>query len=263
MRVLAVFFLLCVGSLTAAAQVPALLSHRAVYHLGLARADSASGIVGARGLLVMEWINVCDGYAFTQRIRNELHQTDDKYTADLIVSTWEASKGDSFRFNSRHIVNDKTVKETRGLSTLSEAKRVARFEKPEQRAIVLSAGTMFPTQYALHLIDRATLGEKFVQVPVFDGSSVDGLQRTSAVIIRDLPPGSYEGSGAAVLGPLRSWRVQVAYFKYSDLASDSQPEYEITYRLFENGVSTDVVLDYGDFALKGALKQLEALPTDC
>ena len=263
MRVLAVLLILCIGSLTAAAQAPTLLSHRAVYHLGLARADSGSGVVSARGLLVMEWTNACDGYALTQRIRNELHQTDDEYTADLIVSTWEASKGDSFRFNSRHVVNDKTVEETRGLSTLSEGKRVARFEKPKRKAIALSAGTMFPTQYALHLIDRAMLGEQFVRVPVFDGSSVNGLQNTSAVIIKDLPPGSYEGSGAVVLGPLKSWRVQVAYFKYSDLAADSQPEYEIAYRLFENGVLTDVILDYGDFALKGVLKLLEPLPTDC
>ena len=263
MRVLAVLLLLCFGPLTAAAQAPALLSHRAVYHLGLARADSASGIVGAQGLLVMEWNNVCDGYAFTQRIRNELHQADNRYTADLIVSSWEARKGDSFRFNSRYVVNDTTVEETRGLSTLGDTKRVAHFEKPEQKAIALSAGTMFPTQYALHLIDRATLGEQFVRVPVFDGSSVDGLKETSAVISRDLPPGSYEGTGAVVLGPLRSWRVRVAYFKHSDLAADSRPEYEVAFRLFENGVSTDVVLDYGGFALKGVLKLLKPLPTYC
>ena len=251
--------------MAALARGPVLLSHRAVYDLGLARADSGSGIVDARGRLVLEWADACDGYTLNQRIRNELRQTESDYIADLSVSSWEAADGSTFRFSSRHVVDDKTVEEVLGRATMNDGAThgEAAFKKPSESTLELPRETIFPTEHAQLLIERAALGDKFIRAVVFDGSSVDGLQETTAVVVEQFPPGSYEGQGAAILAPLNSWRVRVAYFKLDAAGGDSQPEYEVAFRLFENGVSTDVILDYGDFALKGALKIFEALPTNC
>jgi hypothetical protein len=38
------------------------------------------------------------------------------------------------------------------------------------------------------------------------------------------------------------------------------PEFEVAYRLFQNGVATEIVFDYGTFAMRATLSKLEALP---
>ena len=247
------------------AQGAALLSHRAVYDLVLARAASGSGVIGARGRLVMEWGNACGGYTLHQRFRNELRQTGSDYAADLTVSTWEASDGSAFRFNSRHVVDDTPAEEVAGRADMGERSGAgeAKFRKPSGSTLALPRETIFPTQHTILLLARAAAGEKFIRAKVFDGSGVDGLQETTAIILERLPSGSYDGVGADILASLESWRIRVAYFKYDAAGGDSHPEYEVGFRLFANGVSTDVILDYGDFALKGALKVLDPVGENC
>ena len=42
------------------------------------------------------------------------------------------------------------------------------------------------------------------------------------------------------------------------------PVYRISFELYENGVSRDLKLDYGDFALRGELKTLDVqTPSAC
>ena len=247
------------------AQGAALLSHRAVYDLGLARADSGSGVTGARGRLVMEWADACGGFTLSQRIRNELRQSEGNFVADLSVSTWEASDGLAFRFSSRHVVDDKTVEEVRGRATMSGGAQdgEAVFQKPADSKLKLPGNAIFPTRHTQHLIERAVNGDKIIRAVVFDGSGSDGLMNTTAVVIQHFAPGTYQGQGEKALAGLDSWRMKVAYFKIDAAGGDSQPDYEVGFRLFANGVSTDVELDYGDFALKGALKILEPLPDNC
>ena len=37
------------------------------------------------------------------------------------------------------------------------------------------------------------------------------------------------------------------------------PEYEVSFDMYDNGVATGLVLDYGDFALSGTLTDLKML----
>ena len=37
------------------------------------------------------------------------------------------------------------------------------------------------------------------------------------------------------------------------------PEYQVSFDMYENGVATGLVLDYGDFALSGTLADLKLL----
>ncbi len=42
------------------------------------------------------------------------------------------------------------------------------------------------------------------------------------------------------------------------------PEYQVSFDMYENGVATGLVLDYGDFALSGTLADLKLLDMpDC
>jgi hypothetical protein len=59
-----------------------------------------------------------------------------------------------------------------------------------------------------------------------------------------------------------TWRVRLAFFPL--LSKTDGPQYEVGLRLFDNGVSDQLVIDYGEFAMKGTLIQLELLPQpDC
>ena len=52
----------------------------------------------------------------------------------------------------------------------------------------------------------------------------------------------------AALAGLRAWPVSVSYYKH-DGGADETPSYQVSFTLFDNGVSGDIKLDYGDFAL--------------
>ena len=46
--------------------------------------------------------------------------------------------------------------------------------------------------------------------------------------------------------------------------SAETPEYQVSFDMYENGVATGLVLDYGDFALSGTLADLKLLDeSDC
>ena len=40
---------------------------------------------------------------------------------------------------------------------------------------------------------------------------------------------------------------------------DALPTYELSFRFYENGVSSRLYIDYGDFAIRGELKELTFL----
>ena len=47
-------------------------------------------------------------------------------------------------------------------------------------------------------------------------------------------------------------------FRPSD--NTSEPDYELSMRLFENGIGADFLFEYGEFSIRARLDRLEALP---
>ena len=137
----------------------------------------------------------------------------------------------------------------------------AEFTKPEQATIPLAADVLFPTAHTLFLIGRAQAGDQFIARHVFDGTSVDDATLVSAVVGPVLKPGAHQGDGKVVSNPLLdhpSWRMRLAFFP-TDSKSE-QPDYELSMLLLDNGVSESMSLDYGDYAIRARLQQIEALP---
>ena len=54
------------------------------------------------------------------------------------------------------------------------------------------------------------------------------------------------------------WRVRLAFFPAD--ASAEKPDYELGMRLLDNGVSQDMVIDYGDYSIRAKLDDIEPLP---
>jgi hypothetical protein len=62
------------------------------------------------------------------------------------------------------------------------------------------------------------------------------------------------------LGSDAFWPVDIAYFDETGNEGEEVPEYRIHFKLHENGMSRDLMMDYGDFSMKGTLVNLSLFP---
>jgi hypothetical protein len=249
-----------------------LVAHRAVYEMKLDDRRSASGITGITGIdgrMVFEFTgSECDGYSLNMRMVTQMTDSQDQTnTTDLRSSTWEQGDGEKFRFQSSQYVNEKPGDVTMGRAVReapSEAIKV-KLSQPAQAEIKLSGPVLFPTQHSLALIEKARAGETAFQARVYDGSEKGRrVYETTAFIGKVVPPGSETTLEAAAkgLGELASWPVSIGYFE--EQIGDLTPSYQIDFRLYDNGVSRELLIDYGSFSVLGTLIALEYLKsTEC
>jgi hypothetical protein len=248
-----------------------LVAHRAVYEMTLDDTRSASGISGITGIdgrMVFEFTgSQCDGYSLNMRMVTQMTDAQDQTNVtDLRSSTWEQGDGGKFRFQSSQYVNDKLGDVTMGRAvreTPNEAIEV-KLSQPSQAELKLSGPVLFPTQHSLALIERAEAGQALLQARIYDGSEKGRkVYETTAVIGQMVLPGADAKIEAIAkekgLSELASWPVSIGYFE--DKSGDLTPSYQIDFRLYENGVSRELLIDYGGFSVHGTLTALEYLKT--
>jgi hypothetical protein len=237
--------------------------HRALYSMSLTTAKQNSGVVAARGSMVFEWGETCDGWTVEQRYKLRMHYAEDsevEIASNFI--TWESKDGLRYRFYQKKLKNGALDGETRGEAHLDGKGKGGKveFSKPAVNTIDLAPGVIFPTAHTLLLLERAQSGEQFVAQPVFDGASDENAGVVSAVIggAQTAAAGGAEEPVKNALLARQSWRVRLAFFSADSIAD--KPDYELGMRLLDNGVSRDMVLDYSEFAIKAKLDEIEALP---
>jgi hypothetical protein len=243
-----------------------LVAHRAIYEMTLDSARSASGITGIDGRMVFEFTGSdCDGYSLSMRMVTQMTDSQGQTNlTDLRSSTWEQGDGQKFRFQSAQYLNDKLGDVTMGRAvreTPDEAVKV-KLSQPVRAELNLSGPVLFPTQHSLALIDAARAGQALFQARIFDGSEKGRkVYDTTAFIGTLVQPGGGAALEAAAkdkgLGKLASWPVSIGYFEPK--GGDLTPSYQIDFRLYENGVSRELLIDYGDFSIHGTLTALEYL----
>ena len=249
-----------------------LFAHRAIYEMTLDDARTASGITGIDGRMVFEFTgSECDGYSLNMRMVTQMTDSQGQTNlTDLRSSTWEQGDGQKFRFQSAQYLNDKLGDVTMGRATReppSEAVKV-KLSQPSRAELNLSGQVLFPTQHSLALIDAARAGQSLFQARIYDGSEkgrkvydttafIGGKVEAGADTDKLEPAAKEKG-----LGELASWPVSIGYFEPK--GGDLTPSYQIDFRLYENGVSRELLIDYGDFSIHGTLSALEYLkPTEC
>lgn len=245
-----------------------ILGHRAVYNLKLIDAKEGADITAVDGRMALEVADACNGHTLNQRIVLQIYDTRGSViTSDFRMTSWESEDGHTFRFNTREEVNGRELSGFDGTADLNggDGGGTVTLTKGDGDSRTLKRGTVFPTAHTRALIARAESGENLLAIDVFDGSKgLGSLFGTSAFIGAPLATGDYkaEHQGAEILGALSSWPVQVAYFPYVDDGDTRAdlPEFEIGYRIFSNGVVSDLKVDYGEFEISGTLDELEALP---
>jgi hypothetical protein len=230
--------------------------HRAAYAMSFGSARSGAGTVDARGVMLIEFAEACDGWTTTQRVHLDLVNSQGETIAtDSNFSSWESKDSSVYRFTVKNLNGGKTSEEFQGSAKLGASGGQAVYDGVDAKRFPLAGRTLFPTAHMVELIRRAEAGDRTFFNPFFDGATPDGPQEVNVVI------GPRTDSAQKPVNPLLghpSWPVRVAYFEASNPKPD--PDYEVGLKLYDNGVADAFVLDYGEFTVKAKLEKIEALP---
>ncbi len=258
----------------AAAEPIAFAPHRAVYELSMGTSTAGSGVTGVTGRMVYELSgSPCDGY--TQNMRFVTVMTNQEGTetlSDLRNSSWEEADAKKLRFSSTQYQNDKLADTSQGDAARSKgATPVVGVDlvKPAKKRVSLPQDIYFPMQHASTLVQAAKSGVKMFAANLYDGSEQgEKYYLTNTVIGKKYEqntkavPASFKGADA--LATVDSWPMMISYFDAGKDKHDQTPAYELSFRYFENGVTSDLNIDYGEFSIRGQLKELTLLaPGKC
>lgn len=247
-----------------------LVPHRAVYEMTLDGTRPASGISAVQGRMVFDFTGSgCEGYTMNMRMVTRVQARSGRSSiSDLRSSTWEHGDGKLYRFNSSHYLGRSLEESTSGDAKRSDGHVDVRIISPQEKLVKLDGPVLFPTQHSIEILVAARTGKKVLQARVYDGSSKgDDVYATTTFIGKRLAPGvkrpARRVANDKMLDALDSWPVSISYFESADKA-EALPAYQLNFRLYNNGISRELQIDYGDFAIKGELSSLEIRPfPDC
>jgi hypothetical protein len=124
---------------------------------------------------------------------------------------------------------------------------------------------VFPTEQIQRIIAAAKDGKSLLELSVYDGSD-DGqkVYNTLTVIGQPIPADRTASPDASTtdehMKSLKRWPVTVSYFDRESQQKEGEqtPVYAMAFELYENGVSRQLVLDYNDFVISGAMGKFDA-----
>ena len=255
---LALSLALSTGTAFAAPLVP----HRAVYDITLDDASDRSGVKGVRGRLVYDFDgSQCDGYTVSFRFVTQIQLDRDTRVTDQQMTTFEDIDERVFQFVSRSFTDQRADREVSGTANADGSGLEVSLEG-EETPVDLPAA-VFPTQHLIDLIDAAKTGETVLEARVFDGSE-DGDRALDTTAVIGSAKTDDEGDAESLpseFGSMQYWPVSVAYYSTDAQSGEALPVYRIEMKLYENGVTRDIAMDYGEFSLLGSLSDIEMRQT--
>ncbi|KKX33658.1 cell envelope integrity EipB family protein [Rhizobium sp. LC145] len=245
-----------------------LVPHRAVYDLKLKEASERSGIEGMYGRMVYEFTgSACTGFTTNFRFVTRISTGEETRMTDQQTTTFENALAREFRFETKSFTDEQLDKQVRGEAVAGESGVKVAISAPEQRQIDLATSD-FPTEHMLEVIENAKKGNRFFESRIFDGSeNGDQSLMTTTVLGKEQAPapGDADADKAGEFSKTPYWPVTISYFN-EGADGDPTPVYSMSFKLYGNGITRDLTMDYGDFVLTGSLEKLEMLdkgPENC
>lgn len=246
------------GSVAMAAPSVMLAPHRAVYDLQLDKADDKTGISGLKGRMVYEFNgSACEGYTTNFRFVTQIDMEEQpQRLTDQQTATFETGDGQEFRFVNKTFVDQDLIKEVRGNARMQASHLLVKLTQPSNADLEL-AKTSFPTRYLSEIISKAEKGEKFYQTSIFDGSEdANRVVATTVMLGKEQNKQDDDYKSLGGMAKDKYWPVTIAYFDDKE-NQDGLPIYRIKFKLYRNGVTRDLFMDYGDFSMRGKLVKLD------
>ncbi|MFT5180917.1 MAG: hypothetical protein ACI8S3_000794 [Alphaproteobacteria bacterium] len=236
--------------------------HRGFYEVTLGRSDASSQIRSVNGRLVAEWAHSCDGWTANQRLAVTLQRhTGVDLDSEVNATSFESNDGTTYQFSSKSTIGGEVAEEVRGKAERPSRGEpgVAIFSVPPDLKIELPANTLFPFEHTLSVIAAGERGVVQESSSYFDGSQPEISPMVASLLILGGVRAPEEGSGTN-LGAVTEhkwWKVRLAMF--ANTKSETEPEFEMTQDVQDNGVVRRFVFDYGDFTMVASLVRIEEL----
>ncbi|VAW16637.1 hypothetical protein MNBD_ALPHA09-1140 [hydrothermal vent metagenome] len=244
-----------------------LAPHRAVYDMVLNPVSGSGQSAAGKGRMVYEIRGAaCKGYSISMRWVTERGGTGDGGgLEDLQYVSWEAGNGDNFTFSSTRYVDRRIVEEMEASATKGKDGGPGKIElnTPKKAVAVLPAGTIFPTEHVRMVIADALAGKTVRNDRVYDVSDDGTSIYNTFALITPLPVATRAEGLAKVpsLSEVQGWSANISYFlKGEESSGEEVPDFEQTFALFANGVSTHMRLGTPNVIIEATLNQIEFLP---
>jgi hypothetical protein len=252
-----------------------MVAHRALYTVSMTSARPGGAYVDVNGKMFYEFADCGDAWTSNQKFLLHYFSADGpEVRFDSDYSSWESKAGDSYTFSVRRARDGEVVEEYRGQAKRrgAAAGGLAEFTKPERKALKLPPHFLFPTAQTMKLIEHADRGDKFFNAELFDGTDGGGALQVNAVVLG----ASKKPDDLSLKSPLLdppAHRVRIAFYPAEGAPADAdpegeaaaqtttdQPDYEMTMTLHDNGVVSDMTIDYEEFSIHGRLQSIESRP---
>lgn len=241
-----------------------LVPHKALYDINLVSTRSGSQIVNISGKMFYEWKPTCDAWITDHRFNLFYEYADSpgmRITSDF--STYETYDGQSFSYSARRRRDGDLYEELRGQADLGSEDPKALFSMPDGLSFNLSGSSMFPMTHTIHMIDHAHKGKKIFNTAVFDGSDKDGPVEINALIGKSVNAMSVVDANESLdmaLINTPAWKARMAVFPTQN--QEEAADYEMSLVFHENGLISDMLIEYDDFSVTQKLVALERLDAD-
>jgi hypothetical protein len=236
-----------------------LTPHKALYDINLVATRSGAQVVNISGKMFYEWKPSCEGWITDHRFNLFYEYADSpamKITSDF--STFEDFNGESFSFSARRKRDNNLYQDLRGRATMADKGGDVNFTKPDDLSFELTQGAMFPMSHTAQMVREALAGKKLFQAVVFDGSDDEGPVEINTFIgapvnaLQKIEPS--EALDMSLLNN-KAWNVRMAVFPILDKEASS--DYEMDMIFHENGVISNMLIEYDNFSVTQKLVALE------
>jgi len=238
--------------------------HKALYDIKLSGKKSGSQIVNIAGQMMYEWESGCQGWTSNHKFNLIYEYADSppmRITSDF--STYEPFDGGSFNFAAQRKRNGEIFEELRGDAQIAkEGTGNITFRLPPDINYDLPAGALFPMRHTLAVLENIRAGKKFFNAIIFDGSDQDGPVEINAFIGgKDVGEAYSIPDREEIDGSLlntNAHKVRLAFFPLSK--QETAADYEMSLIFHDNGIISDMSVDYQDFSVTQKLTALESKP---
>ncbi len=264
----------CVFSLTCPAHATidkaaqaGFVPHKALYEIKMKSKKSSAKVSNIHGKMMYEWQPSCDAWISNHHFDMTYEYFESppvRITSDF--SNYESFDGKSFNYTTTRKAEDTILSEVRG-SVSGDVKNnggKAVYNKPETLEFELPEGTLFPMAHTLGVLEKIKAGKRFYNAMIFDGSDEEGPVSVNSFIGKEAVfkiPEEYKDNIDEKLVNAKGWKIRLAFFPLNKYEVTS--DYEMSLFFHENGVISDMVVEYKDFSVVQKLVALEPMEGAC
>lgn len=241
-----------------------LVPHKALYDINLVATRSGSQVLNISGQMFYEWKPTCDAWITDHRFNLYYEYSDSpgmRITSDF--STFESFDGETFNFSSRRKRDGDLYQELRGIGTVNNEEQEASFNMPEGLKYDLKPKTLFPMAHTIETIKHVREGSKFFAAHVFDGSDEEGPIEINTFIGKPVNAmAEIQPSANLDMSLINTSARKIRMAVFPETNPESVADYEMSMIFHENGIISDMLIEYDDFSVKQDLVALEKLNID-